>query len=128
RSRISASCSGRRFSDRVEERLRLLLFMEVPCACAPHEDVPRAEAPLSGQREVPGPGVNGEQRPGPYSQRHARYAPAVDQSSASAVSSCGALDTPSTTFTFSSTSAIIAGLSRRKSFAFSRPWPIFCPP
>jgi hypothetical protein len=34
---------------------------------------------------------------------------------------------PSTTFTFSSISAIIAGLSLRYIFAFSRPWPIFWP-
>jgi len=34
---------------------------------------------------------------------------------------------PSTPFTFSSISAIIAGLSFRYIFAFSRPWPIFWP-
>ena len=35
---------------------------------------------------------------------------------------------PSTAFTFSSTSAMSAGLSLRNIFAFSRPWPIRCAP
>ena len=72
---------------------------------------------------VPGPNILREQPSGP---RHCRT-PVFRSSYSSATSTstaCSLPFIPRTTFTFSSTSAIIAGLSLRNSLAFSRPWPM----
>ena len=56
-----------------------------------------------------------------------RYVP-CPYSSSSLPLPGAAFVTPRTSFTFASISAITAGLSRRKSLAFSRPWPMRCGP
>jgi hypothetical protein len=71
----------------------------------------KRESPCSHLRCQPGTGPTP-----PYS---------ASSTSGSAVGASPVM--PSTTFTFSSISAIIAGLSLRYIFAFSRPWPIFWP-
>jgi hypothetical protein len=75
--------------------------------------------------DYPGPIDFREPLPGLARGRAQRRA-AAGYSSAASPSLDGRV-MPRTPFTFSSISAIIAGLSLRKSFAFSRPWPIFWP-
>ena len=81
----------------------------------------------------PGPSTLSDLLPGPFGPAMPgaadRRAGAFGQSSVTTTLSASLSfpEIPRTTFTFSSISAISAGLSFRYIFAFSRPWPIFWP-
>ena len=77
------------------------------------------------RREFPGPIVARLLLPGSILPAGVRRRAYSSVTSMSLITSRG--PTPSNAFTFSSTSAISAGLSLRYSFAFSRPCPIFWP-